>query len=62
MAKKRFVLVGTGVRAFNFIAPLVQTYRGDSELVGLCDLSPKRMAYYNAQLVEKLNSPARRAN
>ncbi|HWA87268.1 MAG TPA: Gfo/Idh/MocA family oxidoreductase [Opitutus sp.] len=54
MTKKRYVLVGTGVRARNFILPLVETYRDDAELVGLCDLSPTRMAYYNEQLAGKL--------
>ncbi len=54
MAKKRYVLVGTGVRAINFIAPIVQSFRQDAELVALCDLSPTRMAYYNAQLAGEL--------
>ena len=55
MAKKRYVLVGTGVRARNFIYPLVENYREDGELVGLCDLSPTRMAYYNEQLAGQLH-------
>jgi predicted dehydrogenase len=54
MAKKRYVLVGTGVRARNFIIPLVENFREDGELVGLCDLSPTRMAYYNRQLAGEL--------
>ncbi|HEU5077629.1 MAG TPA: Gfo/Idh/MocA family oxidoreductase [Opitutaceae bacterium] len=58
MAKKRYVLVGTGVRAINFIEPIAQRFREDAELVALCDLSPTRMAYYNALLAGKLGSHA----
>ena len=54
MSKKRYVLVGTGVRARNFITPLVERFQSDGELVALCDLSPTRMAYYNDQLASKL--------
>jgi predicted dehydrogenase len=54
MTKKRYVLVGTGVRARNFITPLAERFRDQGELVGLCDLSPTRMAYYNEQLAGKL--------
>ncbi len=54
MAKKRYVLVGTGVRAKNFITPLVQRFNDQAELCALCDLSPTRMAYYNEQLAGSL--------
>ena len=54
MTKKRYVLVGTGVRARNFICPLVERFREQAELVALCDLSPTRMAYYNGQLAGPL--------
>jgi predicted dehydrogenase len=54
MAKKRYVLVGTGVRAFNFIEPIVGRFRDDSELVAFCDTSVTRMAYHNAQLSGRL--------
>jgi predicted dehydrogenase len=54
MAKKRYVLVGTGGRAISFIEPLVTHHRADSELLALCDLSPTRMAHYNALLAGKL--------
>jgi predicted dehydrogenase len=50
MAKKRYVLVGTGVRAFNFIEPLILRFKDESELVGFCDISATRMAYHNAEL------------
>ena len=37
---KRYALVGTGSRARMFVDPLVTTYRGDGELVALCDPNP----------------------
>ena len=51
MSKKRHAFVGTGGRALSFIEPLVTTYGEQNELVGICDLSPARMAYYNELLV-----------
>jgi len=50
MQPKRFAFVGTGGRAISFIEPLATQYRAHNELVGLCDLSPTRMAYYNRKL------------
>ncbi|MCW5548229.1 MAG: Gfo/Idh/MocA family oxidoreductase [Opitutaceae bacterium] len=58
MPKTRFAFVGTGGRAISFIEPLVTTYRDHNELVGLCDLSPARLAYYNRRLTTELNHPA----
>ena len=52
--KKRHAFVGTGGRALAFIEPLVTTYGERNALVGLCDLSPARMAYYNELLVRDL--------
>jgi predicted dehydrogenase len=46
MSQKRFAFVGTGGRAISFIEPLVTTYREQNCLVGLCDLSSTRLAYY----------------
>lgn len=54
MAKKRYVLVGTGGRAISFIEPLVTRYHQDGELLALCDVSATRMAHYNALLAGKL--------
>jgi predicted dehydrogenase len=58
MTKTRYAFVGTGGRAISFIEPLVTTYRDTNELAGLCDLSPARMAYYNALLTGELASHA----
>ena len=52
--KKRIAFVGTGGRALSFIEPLATTYRDNNELVGLCDVSPARMAYYNSLLAGEL--------
>ena len=49
-SRKRHAFVGTGGRAFSFIEPLVTTYAQANELVGLCDLSTVRMAFYNKRL------------
>lgn len=54
MNKKRHAFVGTGGRALSFIEPLVTTYGQRNELVGICDLSPARMAYYNEMLVRDM--------
>jgi predicted dehydrogenase len=54
MKKKRIAFVGTGGRALSFIEPVATTYRDHNEIVGLCDLSPARMAYYNGLLAGEL--------
>lgn len=54
MQKKRIAFVGTGGRALSFIEPVATTYRANNEIVGLCDLSPARMAYYNGLLAGEL--------
>jgi predicted dehydrogenase len=58
MAKKRYVLVGTGARASNFIFPLVQRFSDQADFAAFCDLSPTRMAYYNARLTGELGHRA----
>ena len=54
-APSRFALVGAGGRARMFIDPLVTTYRGQGDLVALCDTNPARMAYYNERLEGELD-------
>src|SRR5688572_18460706 len=54
MTKKRIAFVGTGGRALSFIEPVATTWRESNELVGLCDLSAARMAYYNGLLAGEL--------
>jgi predicted dehydrogenase len=53
--RKRYAVVGTGGRSRMYIDAMSKPdseYRQWAELVGLCDLSPTRMAYYN-ELIER---------
>lgn len=52
-SRKRYVLVGTGVRAELYIDTLASTCRDCGELVGLADLSQTRMRYHNRRLRER---------
>jgi predicted dehydrogenase len=52
--KKRYVVVGTGGRSEIFIKGLVGPHADMGEIVGLCDLSPTRMAFYNTVIAGKL--------
>lgn len=54
MSKKRYVVIGTGIRSQYFISSVV-AHRDASELVAFCDLSPTRMAYSNERLTRELN-------
>jgi len=51
--KKRYTIVGLGARAQFFVNALAGAGREHSELVGFCDLSAARMAWYNRQLGEQ---------
>lgn len=48
--RRRYAIVGTGGRAKMFVDAIAGKYAAGNELVALCDLSPTRMAWYNAQL------------
>jgi len=50
MAKKRYVVVGTGNRSSMFIKGIAKEYKDRCELVGFCDINPGRMDYYNRYL------------
>jgi predicted dehydrogenase len=44
VSKKRYALVGTGFRGMTMFAkPIVKTFPEVAQLVGVCDLNPKRM-------------------
>ncbi len=55
--RKRYAVVGTGSRVVMFLDALAGKYAGSCELVGLCDVSPSRMAWHNKRLGEKFNHP-----
>src|SRR6266496_1434284 len=45
---KTYVLVGCGGRGlYMFAEPIVKRFSHTSRLVGLCDINPGRMAYFN---------------
>jgi len=52
--KVRYAVVGTGGRVPMFLNPLVQKYQEDGELVGLCDVNPGRVEFYNQKLENEL--------
>ncbi len=51
--RKRYAVVGTGGRCRMFLDAIGETYKGHAELVGLCDLSPTRTAYWARFMAEK---------
>ncbi len=55
--RKRYAVVGTGSRVVMFLDALAGPYRDAGELVGLCDVSPTRMAWHNARLAGKFSHP-----
>lgn len=56
---KRYVVVGTGGRSRMFIQYLAKNGpKKGRHLVGLCDINPGRMAYYNRVLKEEFSHPA----
>lgn len=51
--RKRYALVGTGGRCRMFLDAMADPFKDHAQIVGLCDLSPTRMAYWNRHLVEQ---------
>lgn len=56
--RRRYAIVGTGGRAAFYVDALCGAYSKTCELVGLCDLSPTRMAAHNARIAERFDLPA----
>lgn len=56
--KKKYVLVGTGGRAFMFVNALMKDFSESCELKALCDTNQTRMAYHNDCIVEKYGAEA----
>lgn len=56
--KTKYVQVGVGGRARFFYEPIASTYSENSELVGICDVSHKRMEFTNNILTEKYGQKA----
>lgn len=49
----RYALVGTGGRGLMYVDAICGTFAAHAELVGLCDLSASRMAYYNELVTDR---------
>lgn len=58
MKRRRYAVVGTGDRVNMFIDPIVGRFRGDAELVGLCDPSSIRRTYHQKRLESEYGSEA----
>jgi predicted dehydrogenase len=54
-AKKRYAIVGLGARARMFTGAIAGNFCDKAELVGLCDISPTRIAWHNNLLREQHN-------
>ena len=57
MAKKKYVLVGSGGRAEFFYGAIASTYKETSELTAFCDVNQTRMDYANRLLEDKYSYP-----
>ena len=55
MAKKTYVVVGTGGRATMYIEAILKTYPDSCRLAGFCDVNQGRMDFYNEELQSKYN-------
>ena len=53
MAKKKYVIVGTGARARMFYEAIARNFSAQNELVALCDTNQTRMDYTNKVLIEE---------
>ena len=51
--RKRYAVVGAGGRVITFLDGMADDCRDDAQLVGLCDISPTRMAWHNKRLHDK---------
>ncbi|HEX7056775.1 MAG TPA: Gfo/Idh/MocA family oxidoreductase [Bacilli bacterium] len=58
MAKKRYVLVGTGGRAELYYGAIARDFRDQAEITAFCDINRTRLAYANRLLQEKYAYPA----
>ena len=54
---KKYALVGTGGRAWMYIAALFGDHRKDGELVAICDINQTRMNYANERIGEEFGAP-----
>ena len=55
--RRRYALVGTGARATMYLDAITGPYRDSAELVGLCDVSQRRMAWHGRRLARTTSHP-----
>ncbi|MHB1155442.1 MAG: Gfo/Idh/MocA family oxidoreductase [Phycisphaerales bacterium] len=55
-ARKKYVIVGTGGRSVMYFDALLGDFRDYGELVGICDINPTRMAWYNKQVADRFGA------
>ncbi|MDR6550083.1 Gfo/Idh/MocA family oxidoreductase [Paenibacillus qinlingensis] len=58
MSKKRYALVGCGIRAKFFYTAMVTEFKSNIELVAICDINQTRMDFTNRVLVNECDHPA----
>lgn len=58
MSRKRYAVVGTGNRSQMYIEAAARTFSDQAELVGLCDINPERLEYYNRFLRDRCDNHA----
>ena len=51
--KLRYVIVGTGQRAWMYLNALITTHSVDGELCALCDTNSIRMDFWNQYITKK---------
>jgi predicted dehydrogenase len=49
---KRYAIVGTGGRIMMFAGPMCEKYTADAALVGMCDVNPGRLKYYQQRFID----------
>ncbi|HPN84517.1 MAG TPA: Gfo/Idh/MocA family oxidoreductase [Victivallales bacterium] len=55
--KKKYVVVGSGSRAYLFIKALTSDYKNTTELSAFCDINQTRMDFHNRQIGEEDGHP-----
>ncbi len=55
--RKKIAVVGTGGRVVMFLDAIADRYKDSNQLVGLCDVSPTRMAFHNKRLADLHGHP-----
>lgn len=55
---RRLAIVGTGFRAQTYLEAAAGRYGASWDVVGLCDVNPGRMDYFNRKLTEELDAAA----